>query len=115
MVICQSYTIINFCVNLVKIPTLDKEVFARGCKYETKCIMCGRSTCIKNTLAFGKGLTVLTLNSPWKECFLKHCGKRRKCWLPAFSPLPTMFSTPLMRNFWGFLSHLFGSLQMLFM
>ena len=22
----------------------------------------------------------------------KHCGKRRKCWLPAFSPLPTMFS-----------------------
>ena len=21
----------------------------------------------------------------------KHCGKRRKCWLPAFSPLPTMF------------------------
>ena len=22
----------------------------------------------------------------------KHCGKRRKCWLPAFSPLHTMFS-----------------------
>ena len=22
----------------------------------------------------------------------KHCEKRRKCWLPAFSPLPTMFS-----------------------
>ena len=22
----------------------------------------------------------------------KHCGKRRKCWLPAFSPIPTMFS-----------------------
>ena len=21
----------------------------------------------------------------------KHCGKRRKCWLPAFSPFPTMF------------------------
>ena len=20
----------------------------------------------------------------------KHCGKRRKCWLPAFSPYPTM-------------------------
>ena len=25
----------------------------------------------------------------------KHCGKRRKCWLPAFSPFPTMFSTVL--------------------
>ena len=22
----------------------------------------------------------------------KHCGKRRKCWLPACSPCPTMFS-----------------------
>ena len=25
----------------------------------------------------------------------KQCGKRRKCWLPAFSPLPTLFSTAL--------------------
>ena len=23
------------------------------------------------------------------------CGKKRKCWLPAFSPLPTMFSEGL--------------------
>ena len=28
-----------------------------------------------------------------KEAFSKHCGKRRKCWLPAFSPFPTLFST----------------------
>ena len=28
-----------------------------------------------------------------KEAFAKHCGKRRKCWKPAFSPLPTMFPT----------------------
>ena len=29
-----------------------------------------------------------------ENCFwkcTKHCGKRRKCWLPAFSPFPTMF------------------------
>ena len=26
------------------------------------------------------------------QLFTKHCGKRRKCWLPAFSPFPTMFS-----------------------
>ena len=25
----------------------------------------------------------------------KHCGKWRKCWLPAFSPFPTMFSKSL--------------------
>ena len=24
--------------------------------------------------------------------FRRHCGKWRKCWLPAFSPFPTMFS-----------------------
>ena len=31
-------------------------------------------------------------------CFVKsekHCGKRRKCWLPAFSSFPTMFSKGL--------------------
>ena len=22
----------------------------------------------------------------------KYCGKRRKCWIPAFSPFPTIFS-----------------------
>ena len=25
----------------------------------------------------------------------KHCGKKRKCWLPPFSPLPIMFSKDL--------------------
>ena len=28
-----------------------------------------------------------------KEAFSKHCGKKRKCWKPAFSPFPTMYST----------------------
>ena len=32
----------------------------------------------------------------------KHCGKRRKCWLPAFSPFPRMFSK-------GFLFSVFKS------
>ena len=26
------------------------------------------------------------------ESIKKHCEKRRKCWLPAFSPFSTMFS-----------------------
>ena len=29
------------------------------------------------------------------EMVEKHHGKRRKCWLPAFSPFPTMFSKGL--------------------
>ena len=37
--------------------------------------------------------TIPTFNNPDKESFCKHCGKRRKCWLPAFSPFPSMFST----------------------
>ena len=37
--------------------------------------------------------TIFTLNDPEKETFRKHCGKPRKCWLPAFPPFPTMFST----------------------
>ena len=38
---------------------------------------------------------------PWKKkkAFWKHCGKRRKCWSPAFSPFPTMFSTLPKTNF----------------
>ena len=32
-------------------------------------------------------------NDPLEEAFWKHCGKRIKCWLPAFSPFPTMFFT----------------------
>ena len=36
---------------------------------------------------------MLVFNNHKKEGFGKHCGKRRKCWLPAFSPFPTAFST----------------------
>ena len=38
----------------------------------------------------------------------KHCGKRRKCWEPAFSPFPTMFSKKkifhFFFSFWGHLN-----------
>ena len=37
--------------------------------------------------------TIRTFNDPKEEGFGKHCGKRRKCWQPAFSPFPTVFST----------------------
>ena len=42
--------------------------------------------------------TIPTFNDPGKEA-RKHCGKRRKCWLPAFSPFPTMFSALPSTNF----------------
>ena len=38
-------------------------------------------------------LTMLTVKDTEKEAFGKHCWKRRKCWIPACSPSPTMFST----------------------
>ena len=37
--------------------------------------------------------TIPTFNDPTEGAFRNHCGKRRKCWLPAFSPFPTVFST----------------------
>ena len=62
----------------------------------------------KNQGLFGKEFKVscLTLyhtipifNNLEKEAFWKQCGKRRKCWKPAFSPFPTMFSTLPKTNF----------------
>ena len=40
----------------------------------------------------------LIMTSKLEICYWqdrKHCGKRRKCRLPAFSPFPTMFSKDL--------------------
>ena len=37
----------------------------------------------------------INLNKKIKTCFQKgrkHCGISKKCWLTAFSPIPTMFS-----------------------
>ena len=33
-----------------------------------------------------------TFKYPRKEAYWNHFGKRRKCWLPGFSPFPTLFS-----------------------
>ena len=43
--------------------------------------------------------TIPTFDAPEKEAYRKHCGKRRKCWLPAFSSFPAMFSTLHKTNF----------------
>ena len=43
--------------------------------------------------------TILAYNDPEKENVRKHCGKRRKCWEPVFSPFPTMFSNISKSNF----------------
>ena len=43
--------------------------------------------------------TILTYNDPKIEAFWKHWGKKRKCWYPAFSPFPTVFSTLSKTNF----------------
>ena len=47
-------------------------------------------------LLSGNSLTLYhtrpTFNTLAKEGFGKHCGKKRKCWEPAFSSFPAMFS-----------------------
>ena len=42
-------------------------------------------------------------NTKIEICFgegRKHCGKRRKCWLPALSPFPNVFER-LLSGGWG--------------
>ena len=41
--------------------------------------------CVDNKMIMTEGAICFGLGR-------KHCGKGRKCWLPAFSPFPTMFS-----------------------
>ena len=57
---------------------------------------------ISSTLLFRRHLILdhsnPTFNHPYKECFGKHCRKRRKCQSLAFSPFPAMFSTPSKRE-----------------
>ena len=60
-------------------------------------IICYIATLI-NKMTSGNGslslyLTMPTFKDTEKEAFGKHCWKRRKCWYPAFSAFPTMFST----------------------
>ena len=50
--------------------------------------------------------TIPAFNDIGKETLLKHSVKRRKCWKPAFSPFPTVFSAhPSKKNL--FLSHIY--------
>ena len=35
-----------------------------------------------------------TINVVFNRIYRKHCWKRRKCWLPAFSPFLTIFQKP---------------------
>ena len=69
-----------FCFKLcLKCCSLDKGYFQRSQqKYRIK--------------KFTHDHTMMTFDALKERAFWKHCGKRRKCWLPAFSSFPTMFS-----------------------
>ena len=63
--------------------------------------MYGFTTCYLatriNIMTSGNGslslyLTIATVKDNEKEDFGKHCWKRTKCWILAFSPFQTMFS-----------------------
>ena len=53
--------------------------------------------------------TIMSLWGPRIEGLWKHCRKMRKCWLPGFSPFPTVFSTLLKANFNIWVSFIFSS------
>ena len=51
-----------------------------------------------NLKGWALSLTISRFKYHVKESFRKYCEKRRKCWEPAFSPFPTMFSILYKRN-----------------
>ena len=69
----------------------------------------------KNQGLFGKGLTfstqALLLTTLKMKAFENTVGKKRKCWLPAFSPFPTVFSTIIISEMFNhhFGNHHFGN------
>ena len=66
------------CVREVMGKLFTKRQIFRLVQIENICRKQNESQKKENEICFGKGR--------------KHCGKRRKCRLPAFSPFPTMFS-----------------------
>ena len=64
------------------------------------------SSHVKSSLANVFNPFYFSLNKPKKEVFCKHCGKRRKFLLPAFSPAPAyVFCSSL--NKFQFVSHMY--------
>ena len=75
----------------------NTETFPYSCKYWSK---------IRQYQSIMKDIQILSIIVPVPQnpdfrlplrmrAFWKQCWKRRKCWLPAFSPFHTMFSTAL--------------------
>ena len=73
----------------------SEEIFIKFFKY----LLCYHDSTLYQTINFGlvqiESIRRWQIRFDWKiELFFgksrKQCGKRRKCWLPAFSPFPTM-------------------------
>ena len=77
-----------------KRPTTFLTCFCRG----ERRIYVGKKSPLNqgsNSQPPGHESDTLSTEPPGQGCFgkgRKHYGKRRKCWLPAFSPFPIMFS-----------------------
>ena len=70
--LCRAICYISIIHETLYQTTKFKPVLIESiCRRQIKCES-------KNEICFGKGR--------------KHCGKRRKSWLPAFSPFPTLLS-----------------------
>ena len=66
--------------------------------------MTSKDLCFEAVSALGVGITITlyhtisTFNDPEKEGF-ENRWRTRKCWLPVFSPFPTIISTLAKKNF----------------
>ena len=87
----------------IRLDVVDAAIeYHADCAYDMGEVFDGQSNiCFIYTVMLTLYRTILTFNDPQNQVFFfsKHCGKRRKCWLSAFSPLATMFSTLPKTNF----------------
>ena len=81
--------------NFLLFPVFSKAIFFRVVE-SSDCVV--KSKTVNHT--------ILTFYDSKKEAFSIHCGNREKCWYPAFSPFPTMFSNPFHNKFL-FFSHIY--------
>ena len=84
-----------------KPPTTFLTCFCRGGrgKYTRKKSRLNQGS---NSQPRGQESDRLTTEPPVQGCYgtsIKYCGKRRKCWSPAFSAIPTMFSKAVFCRF----------------
>ena len=90
-------------VNICSWSTRYKNKHSWSTRYKNKQTLVYKCECPKLYQLFLFN-PMATSNNPMQKVLRKHCWKRRKCWLPAFSPF-RLFSTLAKKKIAPFETH----------